>query len=339
MATIPPLGSGFGVVQQRSPSGAPQPSADAPTAGGPEPAADSLQAVLDAVLKNSATRQNGLAPLFADLEALVARVDLPADVKAAVQALLGLQVPADAISSAALQKALARSGLFLEATLASGQYATPDLKAALSTLRAVLQNWLGSAPEAATRTPPPPPYPGAPPFGQDVADATIGALSLREAAAQVLAETDAALARQSMMQVISLPDPAGAAARQDAPQRLVMEIPLLTPHGTAIVGLQVERDARRAAGEEQQEPVWRIGFSVNLDPAGPIHARIVQIGERTNVSFTAERVGSADALNQELPTLRAMLAEAALEPGELHCRLGAPAKSTAAPGRLLDRAT
>jgi len=338
MVTIPPLVSGYGVVQQRThPDASPQSGQGAAASAAPPPApADPLLALLDATLKSAAVRQNGLAPLYADLTALAARPDLPPGLRAAVEAVLGLQLPAGALGARTVQIAVARSGLFLEAALASGEIGAPDLKAALITLRAALQSFLGAEPEASARTAPPPPYPGAPPAGQPPSPATAGTLPLKAAAAQVLSDTDAALNRQTMLQVASLPD----ARTPDHPHRLALEIPLLTPQGTAVVALQVERDARRTPGEEEDHPpVWRIGFSVHLDPAGPVHARITQTGPHTNVSIVAERIASAQALHQGLPLLQAMLAEAALEPGELNCRLGAQEKSTAAPGRLLDRAT
>lgn len=337
MVTIPPLVSGYGVVQQRThPDASSHPGQGAAAPAAPPPApTDPLLALLDATLKSAAVRQNGLAPLYADLTAFAARPDLPPALRAAVQAVLGLQLPAGELSARTLQTAMARSGLFLEAALASGQFGAPDLKATLINLRAVLQSVLGAEPEASVRPAPPPPYPGAPPAGQPPSPATAGMLPLKAAAAQVLSDTDAALNRQTMLQVASLPD----ARVPDHPHRLALEIPLLTPQGTAVVALQVERDARRTPGEEDHAPVWRIGFSVHLDPAGPIHARITQTGPHTNVSIVAERIASAQALHQGLPLLQAMLAEAALEPGELNCRLGAPEKGTAAPGRLLDRAT
>ncbi len=337
MVTIPPLVSGYGVVQQRThPDASPQPGQGAAVPAAPPPApADPLLALLDATLKSAAVRQNGLAPLYADLTAFAARPDLPPALRAAVQAVLGLQLPVGDMAAETLQAAVARSGLFLEAALASGQFGGGDLKAALINLRAVLQSFLGAEPEASVRPAPPPPYPGAPPAGQPPSPAKVGMPPLRAAAEQILTDTDAALNRQTMLQVASLPD----ARVPDHPHRLTLEIPLLTPQGTAVVALQVGREGRRAAGEEDQPPVWRIGFSVHLDPAGPIHARITQTGPHTNVSIVAERLTSAQALHQGLPLLQAMLAEAALEPGELNCRLGAPEKGTAAPGRLLDRAT
>lgn len=336
MVTIPPLVSGYGVVQQRVHSDASSHSGQGAAAPAAPPApTDPLLALLDATLKSAAVRQNGLAPLYADLTALAARPDLPPGLRAAVEAVLGLQLPTGALGAHTLQIAVARSGLFLESALASGQMGAPDLKATLINLRAVLQSFLGAEPEASVRPAPPPPYPGAPPAGQPPSPATAGVLPLKAAAAQVLSDTDAALNRQTMLQVASLPD----ARAPDHPHRLALEIPLLTPQGTAVVALQVERDAHRTPGEEDHPPVWRIGFSVHLDPAGPIHARITQTGPHTNVSIVAERIASAQALHQGLPLLQAMLAEAALEPGELNCRLGAQEKGTAAPGRLLDRAT
>ncbi|MGN6462164.1 MAG: hypothetical protein ACTHLY_13300, partial [Pseudolabrys sp.] len=164
MVTIPPLVSGYGVVQQRVHSDASSHSGQGTAAPAAPPApTDPLLALLDATLKSAAVRQNGLAPLYADLTALAARPDLPPGLRAAVEAVLGLQLPTGALGAHTLQIAVARSGLFLESALASGQMGAPDLKATLINLRAVLQSFLGAEPEASVRPAPPPPYPGAPP--------------------------------------------------------------------------------------------------------------------------------------------------------------------------------
>jgi hypothetical protein len=164
-----------------------------------------------------------------------------------------------------------------------------------------------------------------------------------DAAQMVRAAVEAALARHTMLQAASLPEPAALAMRNGEPQqRLVFDIPLLTPQGTAVVQLQIERDApRRGNGKEDTAPVWRLAFSVDAGAIGPVHARLAQIGARTPVSLIAERADSAQALRGNLSELKAMLTAAALEPGDLVCHDGqpAPAAATAAPGLFLDRAT
>lgn len=308
--------------------------------------ADPLLAALHDALAAAAPRQNGLAPLFAEVALLSARADVPPQVRAAAQALLALQLNASAIAPETVAKALAQSGLYLEAKLAAGASPAGDLKAALLNLRSALNTWLGdAAPRATEQAAPPPPYRGAPPAAQPVSVPQAAAMMTPDAAQMVRAAVEAALARHTMLQAASLSEPAALAMRNGEPQqRLVFDIPLLTPQGTAVVQLQIERDApRKGNGQDDNAaaPVWRLAFSVDLAPAGPVHARLAQIGTRTHVSLTAERADSAQALRGNLGELKAMLTAAALEPGDLVCHVGQPATAaaTAAPGLFLDRAT
>lgn len=308
-------------------------------------AIDPLAAALHDALAAAAPRQGGLAQLFAELEQFAGRAEvaqrMPPQVRAAMQALLALRLDPASIGPAAIAKALQQSGLYLEAQLAAGAAPAADLKLALLNLRGALRDWLGEALPRPNETPPaPPPYRGAPPAAQPVAIAHGAALATAEAAQMVRAAVEAALARHTMLQAASLPEQA-AAARNGEAQRLVFDIPLLTPQGTAVVQLQVERDRTRKDDTATAAPAWRLAFSVDIEPAGPVHARIAQIGARTHVALTAERAQSAAALRGNLGELKAMLTAAALEPGDLACHAGAPqpAAASAAPGLFVDRAT
>jgi hypothetical protein len=351
MSTIPPVVPASVAVQRGEGTGnaVSTPGGDAPAAARQaaqiaQAAADPLLAALHDALAAAAPRQNGLAPLFAELTLFSARADLPPQVRAAAQALLALQLNAGAITPETIAKVIAQSGLYLEAKLAAGASPAGDLKSALLNLRSALNAWLGDAvPRASEQAAPPPPYRGAPPAAQAAGVAQGAAMTTPDAAQMVRAAVEAALARHTMLQAASLPEPAALAMRNGEPQqRLVFDIPLLTPQGTAVVQLQIERDApRRGNGKEDTAPVWRLAFSVDAGAIGPVHARLAQIGARTHVSLIAERADSAQALRGNLNELKAMLTAAALEPGDLVCHVGqpAPAAATAAPGLFLDRAT
>jgi len=70
-----------------------------------------------------------------------------------------------------------------------------------------------------------------------------------------------------------------------------------------------------------------------------VHATIALIGERATVMIHAERTDSADRLRGGLALLQAGLREAALDPGDIHCRAGTPAAAPAAPGLFVDHAS
>ena len=99
----------------------------------------------------AATQQASLAPLFADLSLAAGVNGLPPKVQQAVAQVLAQRISlAPSLTGADIKQAFQRSGLFLEASLASGSVAL-DLKAALIVLRQVLTTSLGDA--APTPTP------------------------------------------------------------------------------------------------------------------------------------------------------------------------------------------
>jgi hypothetical protein len=196
-------------------------------------------------------------------------------------------------------------------------------------------------PEFARINLPPPPIGGALPAAQPVMPATLVSNSpLETAMHHLLADTDGAIARQTLLQVASLPGQADtAAARLDptAP-RWSFEIPFLTPQGTAMAQFEISRDG---GGNEVEAAnrVWRARFSLDIEPAGPVHAQISLNGERTSVRMWAERPATAEQLRAGVPQLSQALSRAELQPGDIVVRDGAPQQSASVPsGHFLDRA-
>jgi hypothetical protein len=299
----------------------------------------------------AAARQGGLAPLFADLEQAVIAEALPASVAAAAARVIDLRLPFDGLDAAGLRQALARSGLFLEAGIAAALVsrtafsAGMDLKAALLVLRQMLKAWSDAEPapaSAAAAVPagaPPPPYRGAPPSAQPAVPPSLPMYAPAVAVGQrLLAETDAAFARQTLLQVASLPEAGGGSAQ--AAQRSAQwafEIPFAAGQGSAIAQFEISRDGHGAATHGPS--VWRVRFSLNVEPMGPVHALIAIAGDRAAVTLWAEREASAARLRAGSGLLADALRAAALEPGDIQFRVGAPAAPPPAAGRFLDRAS
>ena len=318
----------------------------------------------------AAARQAGLAPLFAELKPLMASPGVPVAVKQAAAHVLAAPVALDQPSADVLKRAVSQSGLFLEARLAGGEGAAPaispgDLKAALLTLKQALKGWLDVLPaalpslaaktEAAVHPPslapqapaadlkPPPPYRGAPTTGQPPAAAVIAADAVpRDVAQALLGQTDGAIARQVLMQVASLPDATGAGPLHNdgADTHWSLEIPFVTPQGTAIAHFEIQRDGHRAAPKQMPMAAWRANFSLDFEPVGPIHAQIALAGKRTTVNIWAERSETAAVLRSGAAELSTALQAASLETGDVTVRNGAPPRALKAnPGRFLDRAS
>jgi Flagellar hook-length control protein FliK len=195
--------------------------------------------------------------------------------------------------------------------------------------------------EFSRTNPPPPPINGALPAAQPVAAATLAARVPLEATLQhLLADTDGALARQTLLQIASLPgqvDPTAARVDASAP-RWNFEIPFATPQGTAVAQFEISRDGGGNAVEPAKR-IWRARFSLNVEPAGPVHALVSLNGERTSVRMWAERSATASQLRAGVSQLNEALSRADLQPGDIIVRDGAPTQPAPAPaGHFLNRA-
>ena len=366
----------------------------------------------------AAPRQTSLTPLFANLPVIVASPAVPKNVQQAASQLLAARTPlAEGLNAADLRQAFQKSGLFLEASLASGAMpsGTPDLKAALVVFRQVVSNWLGQAataqtpaatpvgaaastPEAGLADPlipsaarrsgegaadpaallrnaatqtgdailkgdvvrqspgalagvparagaePPPPFRGALPSPQPIASPSlVPDLAVANAGRQLLDQTEAALSRQTLLQVASLPDrPDQAGGTQNQQPRWSFEIPFATPQGTAVAQFEISRDGggNEQAAEEGSSRVWRARFTLDVEPAGPVHALVSLVGDKTAVKIWAERPDTAERLRAGTQMLGHALRQADLVPGDILVGQGRPVQAAKAPaGHFLDRAT
>jgi hypothetical protein len=264
----------------------------------------------------------------------------------ASQIILSASTPADAAARAvassaalnllqeALQAAPLTAGNPLGLVLENNQM--------LSLVAAVAGTHLSTVDDAefARTNVPPPPISGALPAAQPVMAATLVSNSSSETAMQhLLADTDGAIARQTLLQVASLPGQADTtAARIDpAAPRWNFEIPFATPQGTAMAQFEISRDG--GGSEAAAKRIWRARFSLDVEPTGPVHAVISLSGDRTSVRMWAERPATAAQLRAGAAQLSQALSMAELRPGDIVIRDGAPLQTATAPaGHFLDRA-
>jgi len=191
-------------------------------------------------------------------------------------------------------------------------------------------------------TTPPPPIRGAPPATQPVALPTLPPNAPLEAAAHTLLDdTDAAIARTTLLQVASLPDrvDTGAPKPDATAPRWHFEIPFVTPQGTAMAQFEIARDGAHEEVEAAKR-VWRARFSLDVEPSGPVHALISLVGDKTSVRLWAERSSTAEQLRAGSAQLSQALIRADLQPGDIVIRDGTPpqAEPAARAGHFLDRA-
>ncbi|WP_025036969.1 flagellar hook-length control protein FliK [Bradyrhizobium sp. DOA9] len=190
--------------------------------------------------------------------------------------------------------------------------------------------------------PTPPPVRGALPAPQSIAAPSLAPdTPLAATVHRLLDDTDAAIARQTLLQIASLPDRTDASGHRTDPAvpQWNFEIPFATPQGTAMAQFEISRDG----GNESSDPAkrtWRARFSLNVEPAGPVHALITLNGDKTFVRMWAERPATAQQLRAGIGELSQALTKAELKPGDIVVRDGTPPPpAPARAGHFLDRAT
>jgi len=195
--------------------------------------------------------------------------------------------------------------------------------------------------EAAARATPPP-FRGALPSPQSIASPSlVPDTPLAATVHRLLDDTNAAIARQTLLQVASLPDRTDASGHRIDPAvpQWNFEIPFATPQGTAMAQFEISRDG----GNEATDPAkraWRARFTLNVEPAGPVHALITLNGDKTFVRMWAERPATAQQLRAGIGELNQALTRAELKPGDIVVRDGTPPQpAPARAGHFLDRAT
>jgi hypothetical protein len=341
---------GEGVADTAPPAARPAGAPEAAHATGADPTR-----ALNLAVRAAAPRQDGLAPLFADLAATLAALPPPA--RAAAMQVLAFRIGADTgISPAELRTAVARSGIFLEQRLASvvsdgapAPTAAGDFKLALVELRQALRAAAQAEPSAPPTAPAhpapsgqaPPPYRGAPPVAQPAVASELSAAAAPEDIIGVLIErTEGALARQTLLQAASMPEASRSGAADQTGARWQFEIPLVAPGATAIAQFEVERDGSRPAAEELAVRC-RAAFALDIEPLGPVHVQVSLTGQRATVRLWAERDAAAAALREDAGELASALRAAALDPADIVVRDGAPPRpaSASSSGRFVDRAT
>lgn len=326
-------------------------------------------------------RQDSLAPLFANLRQLAngsVSLVLPRPLMQVVDQILAQAVPAERrpVTPLALQTAIARSGLFLEAREAlvpaqqAGNGDPPptsippqlDLKAGLRALKELLQPLV--APEAAhaepaeAARPAPPRSAASEAYGgnqeqqatrlaaprrdglltpQPIAEPSLGPAEKPVVIAQTLLEqTEAALDRVKLAQFASLPAEGPRAEAQQS-ARWLTEIPLAFQTGTMIMPLQIERDPPQRGPGGAEGPIWRMRFALDVEPMGPLQGVVTLQGRAVGVSLWAEREETSQALRGAVPDLQAALANARFEDGAVDVHTGHPQARRAAAGQFLDR--
>ncbi|WP_420411196.1 flagellar hook-length control protein FliK [Roseibium sp.] len=295
-------------------------------------------------------QQASLGALFAQIGSLMSaqsagKVSMPDAVQKAMQQILGLRLnSSQPVTGTSLQQAVRQSGQFKEGQvpLQTGGQQTPlpDLKNALLSFKSLLQQ-LGAEPAVRfpARQPAPPSRHGSPQGQAPQTSSGYWAGSAPQNLQSLLQETDAALARMRLAQLVNggLAGDDGPQAATGKPMDAVVELPIAFGQETAVMQMQIGRDGGGQNGEEAGEPAWRLRFALDLTATGPLEAAVSLRGGGTFVSLWVDRKETLDLLTGQQETMEAAFADAGLDLQELRFIRGLPPKTAAKYGALINR--
>lgn len=299
------------------------------------------QLVLGQQLTEQHGRQGSIEGL---LSALGTGAALPDSLRGAAERLLGLVPSMQALTDTkTLAQALARSGVFLEAGLLSGQAdALPaDMKASLLRLIAQLPGLPTSGPLTAAQA-------GAA-LGQALPAFARNALgALGQSNARYLAQSFPLPSRslpnaeeEADLELI-LKLAAAAISRLQTHQLSSLAQTQTNPEGVQVTTWQIEipmRDQRDIvplqvkfqreepppqSPKDKPDTLWRVELAFDVTPLGPLQVQAQLFQGSLSSQIWAERSATAELISAELEHLRQRLLTAGLNVGELACRQGMP---------------
>jgi hypothetical protein len=310
-----------------------------------EPERDGIDPKMAAdALRRFVPRQTSPAPLLSNLRWVARGTDdsnaLPKNVVDAATRLWRALPDVEELSDPLrLERALGRSGTFLEAALANDDR-TPaartaiatDLKTLLLQLARTLREH-GARPNASAfpdvASNAPLPASSGPLTTLSSAPATLALLEGTQQQMDELArQTDGTLARLTATQVTN-------SAQEGPAQSILVELPVRYEDRATMLRLRIERDGSRQ--EHASQDAWTVEAALDLGNAGALHARVSLSGLRVAVQLRADAAAVVEMLNVRVGELEALLQGAGLEVDSIVCRHGLPAADAGKRfSRLLD---
>ncbi len=232
-----------------------------------------------------------------------------------------IRTPAQTATPEGLKQAIKNAGPFFEQQLATAAGTADalavfeqDLKAGLLKLASYLRTSLPQVTTqadavAAPNTAAPRAHTPAP-AAQLTASLAAGSAPLETLAKEV----DAALARITTQQLLSLPEH-GA----DTPQ-WIFDLPLRSGERVEVFHLHVFRE--KHARDVTQPPAWCVRLSFDLVSLGKVGALVTLYAGSVSVSIWAQQSSTARRFEQHLSTLRDELRAAGVVLAHLHCECG-----------------
>ncbi len=212
------------------------------------------------------------------------------------------------ITPTQLRQAILGYGLFMEAQLAAGQPPGSSFKGDLLQLLFQVGNLLKkdlTQPQMTQVTPAP---------QSTTAVMETGFIKLLEL---LFRQAEGGLARVHLNQLASLP------AEDTTRQAWQFEVPVRHQDHVDSFLIRLEQDQTNSQGKST-EPIWYVTLTFDIEPLGPIQAKISLQNEEVSTMFLAERADSAELLNQRMSDLNQAFTDSGLTVGKLFARFGTP---------------
>ncbi len=267
------------------------------------------------LLQGLATKGGGAQPALSDQFG-------PKLIQAARNVLAAAIPSSGNITPAQLRQAILGYGLFLEAQLAAGQPPGSSFKGDLLQLLFQIGQLLKTDKQQL-------------PIPQTMANQSTtpqmesGFIKLLEI---LFRHAEGSLARVHMHQLASLP------TEESGRQVWQFEVPIRHQEHIDSFLIQLEQQRPQNRGDDAK-PIWYVTLTFNIEPLGPVKAKISMHDNEVSTLFLAERAESAELLNRRITELGQAFADSGLSVGKLFARHGdaQPERpQQAVPTQLLD---
>lgn len=287
---------------------------------------------VEEALRVWAPRQSDLAPMLTELARIAQSLTTASpELRELVKNIMErIRTPAQTATADELKQAVKNAGAFFEHRLASAASIKDaagvlehDLKAGLLQLAGYLKTSLppsaiaSGLPAAALR----PQARGTTRAPQHAAPSVNNAALLETLAKEV----DAALARITTQQLLSLPE------RDAGTPQWIFDLPLRSGDRVDVLHLHVFRE--KHPRDSKQPPAWCVRLSFDLVSLGKVGILVTLFAATVSVSVWAQQPGTARLFEAHLTTLRTELQAAGVAISRLHCECGAAPFSPDAPLR------
>ncbi len=295
--SLPQLGANLSIQQ---PSSAAQAQINTPTisSGADKEMLQALQSITDKGTQPTLARQFG-----------------PKLIQAASNILAAAIPNSGNITPSQLRQAILGYGLFMEAQLAAGQPPGASFKGDLLQLLFQIGNMLKLD---KNQTQPQLAGSGAQSTASQMESGFIKLLEM------LFRHAEGGLARVHLNQLASLP------AEDNSRQAWQFEVPIRHQDQVDSFLVRLEQEQAKNRGDDTK-PVWYVTLTFNIDPLGPIKAKISVCDDEVSTLFLAERSESAEILNKRMSELGQSFTDSGLNVGKLFARHGETESETTQP--------